>query len=66
MPGTTHLRSRYRPRPRSALPAMRSTLINASVPHPSTVFDLVFANPPDALLRERDEFVEALEPGGAE
>lgn len=46
--------------------AMRSTLINAQAPHPSTVFDQVFANPPAALIRERDEFVETLEPGGAE
>jgi 2-oxoisovalerate dehydrogenase E1 component alpha subunit len=45
---------------------MRRTLLNASAPHPSTVFDQVYANPPAALLRERDEFAATLEPGGAE
>jgi pyruvate dehydrogenase E1 component alpha subunit len=44
--------------------AMRRTVLAAPVPHPGAVFDLVFANPPAALLRERDEFVAALEPGG--
>lgn len=47
--------------------AMRRTLLSAPVPHPSRVFDLVYANPPEALLREKAEFVSALEPeGGAE
>ncbi|MGZ6389388.1 MAG: thiamine pyrophosphate-dependent enzyme [Ktedonobacterales bacterium] len=47
--------------------AMRRTLLSAPVPHPSRVFDLVYANPPEVLLREKAEFVSALEPeGGAE
>ncbi len=45
---------------------MRNTLLSAPVPHPGTVFDQVYANPPAALLRERDEFVAMLEPGGGE
>ncbi|MBF6590718.1 MAG: pyruvate dehydrogenase (acetyl-transferring) E1 component subunit alpha [Ktedonobacterales bacterium] len=47
-----------------AAAAMRQTLLNAAPAHPGTVFDLVFANPPDSLRRERDEFLAALEPGG--
>jgi pyruvate dehydrogenase E1 component alpha subunit len=43
---------------------MRQTLLNAAVPHPATVFDAVFANPPASLVRERDEFIAALEPEG--
>lgn len=46
--------------------SMRRTLLAAPVPHPGTVFDLVYANPPASLLRERDEFVAALEPGGGD
>jgi 2-oxoisovalerate dehydrogenase E1 component alpha subunit len=46
--------------------AMRQTVLTATPPHPETVFNLVFANPPAALLRERDEFTASLEPGGAE
>ena len=43
---------------------MRQTVLTAAVPHPSTVFDLVFAEPPASLIRERDEFVAALETEG--
>lgn len=45
---------------------MRQTLLSAPVGHPAEVFDLVYANPPASLLRERDEFTASLEPGGAE
>jgi hypothetical protein len=45
---------------------MREKLLSAAIPHPAQVFDLVFANPPDALRREKAEFIAALEPGGAE
>jgi 2-oxoisovalerate dehydrogenase E1 component alpha subunit len=41
---------------------MRRTLVSAPVPHPDRVFDLVFANPPESLLREKAEFTAALEP----
>jgi 2-oxoisovalerate dehydrogenase E1 component alpha subunit len=41
--------------------AMRWTLLAAPVPHPSRVFDHVFAAPPEALLREKAEFVSGLE-----
>ncbi|MGO8946998.1 MAG: thiamine pyrophosphate-dependent enzyme [Ktedonobacterales bacterium] len=41
---------------------MRQLLLNAPVPHPARVFDLVFANPPSALLQEKSEFMAALEP----
>ncbi|MGH3182086.1 MAG: hypothetical protein ACRDOE_09305, partial [Streptosporangiaceae bacterium] len=44
--------------------ALRAGLLAAQPPHPSRIFDLVFANPPAALLRERDEMNAALEPGG--
>src|SRR5690348_6515149 len=44
--------------------AMRRTLLAAPVPHPAATFDLVFANPPEALLREKAEFVASLEPQG--
>jgi pyruvate dehydrogenase E1 component alpha subunit len=44
--------------------ALRTDLLAAQPPHPSRIFDLVFANPPAALLRERDELSAALEPGG--
>lgn len=43
--------------------AMRQALLAARPGDPAHVFDLVFANPPDALRRERDEFAAALEPG---
>jgi pyruvate dehydrogenase E1 component alpha subunit len=46
--------------------AMRKTLLSAVPAHPSRVYDLVFANPPASLMRERDEFAASLEPGGAE
>jgi pyruvate dehydrogenase E1 component alpha subunit len=42
----------------------RRTLLSLPVPHPSRVFDLVFANPPEALRREREEFVASLETEG--
>ena len=45
---------------------MRKTLLAAQTPHPGHVFDLVYANPPESLLREKAEFVEALEPGTSE
>jgi 2-oxoisovalerate dehydrogenase E1 component alpha subunit len=44
--------------------AMRRTLLAAQPAHPAQVFDLVFANPPEALRRERDELSAALQPGG--
>ena len=40
---------------------MRRTLLSAPVPHPGRVFDLVFANPPESLMREKAEFLSALE-----
>jgi hypothetical protein len=46
--------------------AMRQTVLTAQPAHPESVFNLVFANPPAALLRERDEFTASLEQGGAE
>jgi 2-oxoisovalerate dehydrogenase E1 component alpha subunit len=45
---------------------MRKTLLSAPVPHPGRVFDLVFANPPESLMREKAEFTAALEPGGGQ
>jgi pyruvate dehydrogenase E1 component alpha subunit len=39
---------------------MRQTLLSATPDHPGDVFGLVFANPPQALLRERDAFVAEL------
>ncbi|MGH2515576.1 MAG: thiamine pyrophosphate-dependent enzyme, partial [Ktedonobacterales bacterium] len=44
---------------------MRRTLLAAPVPHPGQVFDTVFANPPESLLREKAEFLAALETGEA-
>jgi 2-oxoisovalerate dehydrogenase E1 component alpha subunit len=44
---------------------MRQQLQSAPVPHPARVFDLVFANPPRALLQEKSEFMAALAPEGA-
>jgi 2-oxoisovalerate dehydrogenase E1 component alpha subunit len=41
---------------------MRQRLLATPVPHPGTVFDAVFANPPKALLREKAAFVAELEP----
>ncbi len=41
---------------------MRQTLIAATPDHPASVFDLVYANPPQSLLRERDAFVAELAP----
>ena len=46
--------------------AMRQTVLSARPPHPESVFNLVFANPPASLLRERDEFTESLDQGGGE
>jgi pyruvate dehydrogenase E1 component alpha subunit len=40
--------------------SMRQTLIAATPDHPSSVFDLVYANPPQTLLRERDAFIAEL------
>ncbi|HEX9038267.1 MAG TPA: thiamine pyrophosphate-dependent enzyme [Ktedonobacterales bacterium] len=39
---------------------MRQTLQGATPDHPGSVFGLVFANPPQSLLRERDAFVADL------
>jgi pyruvate dehydrogenase E1 component alpha subunit len=39
---------------------MRQTLVAATPDHPGDVFGLVFANPPQSLLRERDAFVAEL------
>jgi 2-oxoisovalerate dehydrogenase E1 component alpha subunit len=44
--------------------AMRQTLLSAPVPHPAVVFDLVYANPPAALAREKAEFMATLAPEG--
>jgi len=41
---------------------MRQTLLSATPPRPESVFDLVFANPPAALMREKAEFAATLEP----
>lgn len=45
---------------------MRQALLVAAVPHPGTIFDQVFANPPEALLREKATFVAELEPAAGE
>jgi pyruvate dehydrogenase E1 component alpha subunit len=45
---------------------VREQLLAAEVPHPAQLFDLVFANPPTALMEEKSEFMAALEPKGAE
>ena len=42
--------------------SMRQTLIAATPDHPSSVFDLVYANPPQTLIAERDAFVAELAP----
>jgi pyruvate dehydrogenase E1 component alpha subunit len=39
---------------------MRQTLLSATPDHPEAVFGLVYANPPQSLLRERDAFVADL------
>jgi pyruvate dehydrogenase E1 component alpha subunit len=44
---------------------MRQHMLSAPVPHPGRVFDLVFANPPRALLEEKSAFVAELAPEGA-
>ena len=44
--------------------AMRRVVTTAQTPHPGVVFDLVYANPPEALMREKAEFVASLEPEG--
>jgi 2-oxoisovalerate dehydrogenase E1 component alpha subunit len=44
---------------------MRQKLLAMPIAHPGTIFDLVFANPPATLLREKEEFIASLEPGGA-
>lgn len=44
--------------------SLRNALISAPPEHPAKVFDLVYANMPEALRRERDEFIAGLEPGG--
>jgi pyruvate dehydrogenase E1 component alpha subunit len=46
--------------------AMRQTLLAATPEHPARVFDTVYSNMPEALRRERDEFLASLEPGGAQ
>ena len=45
---------------------MRQTLLAATPEHPARVFDTVYRNMPEALRRERDEFLASLEPGGAQ
>ena len=45
---------------------MRQTLLAATPEHPARVFDNVYRNMPEALRRERDEFLASLEPGGAQ
>ena len=45
---------------------MRQTLLAATSEHPARVFDTVYRNMPEALRRERDEFLASLEPGGAQ
>jgi pyruvate dehydrogenase E1 component alpha subunit len=45
---------------------MRATLLAATPAHPGLLFDAVFKHPPEALRRERDEFLATLEPGGLE
>ncbi|HEX3269192.1 MAG TPA: thiamine pyrophosphate-dependent enzyme [Ktedonobacterales bacterium] len=45
---------------------MRQTLLAATPEHPSRVFDSVYKNMPEALRRERDEFLASLEPGDAQ
>jgi 2-oxoisovalerate dehydrogenase E1 component alpha subunit len=44
---------------------MRQHMLSAPVPHPGRVFDLVFANPPRALLEEKSTFVAELALEGA-
>src|SRR5579884_4322090 len=47
--------------------AMRQTLLSAPPAHPGRVFDLVYANPPESLLREKAAFLADIEPeGGAQ
>ena len=41
--------------------AMRRTLLAATPDHPGAVFDLVYANPPAALMQEKTEFLASLE-----
>jgi 2-oxoisovalerate dehydrogenase E1 component alpha subunit len=48
-----------------AAAGMRQMLRAATPEHPGALFDAVYRNPPEALRRERDEFLAALEPGGA-
>jgi pyruvate dehydrogenase E1 component alpha subunit len=45
---------------------MRSALLAATPEHPARIFDTVYRNLPEALRRERDEFLASLEPGGAQ
>jgi 2-oxoisovalerate dehydrogenase E1 component subunit alpha len=46
--------------------AMRAALLAAAPEHPARIFDTVYRNPPEALRRERDEFLAALESGDAQ
>jgi 2-oxoisovalerate dehydrogenase E1 component alpha subunit len=43
--------------------AMRQALLAATPEHPARIFDTVYRNPPEALRRERDEFLASLEQG---
>jgi hypothetical protein len=43
---------------------MRQTLLAAPAAHPGRVFDLVYANPPESLLREKAAFLADIEPEG--
>lgn len=47
--------------------AMRQTLLSAQPMHPGAVFDLVYANPPESLQREKAAFLADIQTeGGAE
>lgn len=45
---------------------MRQTLLSAAPDHPGAVFGLVYSNPPQSLLRERDAFIAELTDGETE
>jgi pyruvate dehydrogenase E1 component alpha subunit len=48
----------------SAATTMRATLLAATPEHPAYLFDTVYKQMPEALRRERDEFMASLEPEG--
>ena len=45
---------------------MRQTLLAATPEHPGRIFDTVYRNMPEALRRERDEFLCLAGAGGAQ